>query len=571
MKTDAMQFFTGGNEMQPRRMDCARGRDIKGDSAGFATERSRCADTVPFKKVLDEVTAGNVAAQRITKNTMAKRETSDVDRSASNERVRDNSADVAGKEDSDPYTATPEVMTDGTTAASVSADGQADVVNPADDSEVLMIDDDLAASAEQIVREALKDISEVLGLSIFKGLSELSLREVSGDTKEQFSEIVFILKKMIQGFELGRATGVAIETPNTMVDGANIDAVTDILRTSTFKIEVACNVLGIAESVQKQVAIKMELNGAAGIIQATDPLTITMASQHTERLFGGLFTETPKSAELAALIGQVKKLLAENGGEPPLVTVDNKEGVTPAKLDVQQFDAQVYRALLKIDKKDNVGLENNEAALGNGKTELPKTVQSGVVLAQNLAADTVQGSDTMPVPDMKSGMPQPILGGIESRISGTLLKMADETIMDHITGKLQMVIRSGLSDVRIHLRPESLGEVTMRIRMEGGVVLGKIEVQNQQVKEIMERNLPMLKDALAQQNLNTGSFEITINSGHGRQSGGSLQSPWHEGETAEGSLNNQGKEEENDTSGKEQPPGSETGRRFGSNSVEYFA
>ncbi|MBN1576083.1 MAG: flagellar hook-length control protein FliK, partial [Chitinispirillaceae bacterium] len=103
------------------------------------------------------------------------------------------------------------------------------------------------------------------------------------------------------------------------------------------------------------------------------------------------------------------------------------------------------------------------------------------------------------------------------------------------------------------------------------VVAAKIEVQNQQVKEIMERNLPMLKDALAQQNLTAGSFDIQINGGSGRHPGAASQEPWNEQETAQGNLFQKEKEDENSSSDRQQQPGRETGRRFGSNSVEYFA
>jgi len=110
--------------------------------------------------------------------------------------------------------------------------------------------------------------------------------------------------------------------------------------------------------------------------------------------------------------------------------------------------------------------------------------------------------------------------------------------------------------------------------MEGDVVLAKIEVQNQQVKEIMERNLPMLKDALAQQNLNAGAFDVQVNSGNGRHFGNMPHAPWNQEETAgNGMSGGQGREDEEHryTGDQGRHPESDTGRRFGSNSVEYFA
>jgi flagellar hook-length control protein FliK len=103
-------------------------------------------------------------------------------------------------------------------------------------------------------------------------------------------------------------------------------------------------------------------------------------------------------------------------------------------------------------------------------------------------------------------------------------------------------------------------------------VLAKIEVQNQQVKEIMERNLPMLKDALAQQNISAGQFDISIGTGMGRHTGGQAHNPWNNEDMVYGGLHENGHEKDEDPSSrKQQRQEDETGRRFGNNSIEYFA
>ena len=43
----------------------------------------------------------------------------------------------------------------------------------------------------------------------------------------------------------------------------------------------------------------------------------------------------------------------------------------------------------------------------------------------------------------------------------------------------------------------------------------RIQVENQQVKQIVESNLQLLKDALAEQNLQAGSFEVNVGDGWG--------------------------------------------------------
>lgn len=555
MRTDAMESFFGGNGKAAARMDCTGFQKRNSTGMESAARQDQVAGKRPFKKALAEVTAENVAAYRSTKATVAKRESGSV--KTSRETDRRNSLNEENRE---TRQIPEELLQFLLSTVSESKDGV-----PV--AETMLISDDVADSAEAMVGEALTVLSEALGISIFGNLNEFSLKEVGKDTQGQFAEIVFTLRKMLQAFEASGEQGMPIELPTGTVEGEGIDALADVLRVSVFKIEVACSMLGIAEPVQRQVAMQMEAFQAGGIIQATDPSTIMMASQHTEKLFKGMFSGDETSSELTALVQQVKKLLAEHGEDTSGIMVEMAAGGKPApfKGDLQQFDATVYRAMLKIDKEVKVEQENGQAVIAGDKEGSVKLAQPAIPVAQD--------PDTNVVPAVQPGVQFGTGIGSETRISSTLMRMTDETVMEQISGKLQTAVRSGMSEVRIQLRPESLGEVSMRIRMEGDVVLAKIEVQNQQVKEIMERNLPMLKDALAQQNLNTGAFEIQVNSGNGRHFGNMPHSPWNQEETAGNGVSGQGgDDEEHGYTGEQgRRPGSDTGRRFGSNSVEYFA
>lgn len=555
MKTDAMNSFNGGSGMAATRMDCT------GNGMGSAAGNNDTDVKSPFRKKLDEVTSENVAAYRSSRAVADKKEKHGVHTAAGN--GDEENGKTRKSDDCSDVISSDELLQLLTTA----------IQEGEEDGQTVQIADDVADNAEEVVREVLTALSEALGISIFGNLDDLSLTEVGKDTCEQFAEIVATLKKMLQAFEFGREQGIAIELPSGTMDGEGIDALSDTLRVSVFKIEVACSMLGIGESVQKQVEVQMDAYQTGGIIQATDPSTISMARQHTDRLFGGLFSGGQSTSELAELTVQVKKLLAENGGDASALTIEQSGKQVPIKGDLQQFDATVYRAMLKIDKEDHAGQQNGEAVHSGEKQGFMKAGQPVIPVAKDPAAmNTVDQSEAGAVQTIQPGMPQNVAPGNETRLSGTLMRMTDETVMEQITDRLQSVVRSGASEVRIQLRPESLGEVTIRIRMDGDVVLTKIEVQNQQVKEIMERNLPMLKDALAQQNITAGSFDVQVNNGTGRHFGNMPNSPWSEEETAQNSFADGGREEEQGYGEEErQYRSSDTGRRFGSNSVEYFA
>jgi flagellar hook-length control protein FliK len=557
-----MESFFGGNGKADARMDRTGFQKRNGIGMGSVSRRHEAVVKRPFEKALAEVTAENTAAHRSAHVTKPRRDTGCAQ--------RDNNAmkKAAREREIDDREYLSEELRQLLADSMVNEEG---IVSEGENASVL-IPDEIADNAEAVIRETLAVLSEALGIQIFGNLEEFSLKEVGSDTQKQFAEIVFTLKKMLQAFEFSREQGMPVELPSGTVEGEGIDALSDVLRVSAFKIEVACTMLGIAESVQKQVAVQMEVYQASGIIQATDPSTLVMAARHTERLFKGLFTDEQGTSELSTLVQQVKKLLAENSGEVSVSTASSGEATT-AKADLRQFDAEVYRALLKIDKMSKVEQQNGSAVIGEEKTASFKLGQLNVPIAQEPSEVTSpEQAESATVLQLQPGMQQGGTVGTDVRMAGALMRMTDETVMEQINAKLQTVLRSGMSEVRIQLRPESLGEVSMRIRMEGDVVLAKIEVQNQQVKEIMERNLPMLKDALAQQNINAGTFDVQVNNGSGRHFGNMPNSPWNEEETARQGLGGERREDDHGAAREHgHHPDSETGRRFGSNSVEYFA
>jgi len=150
-------------------------------------------------------------------------------------------------------------------------------------------------------------------------------------------------------------------------------------------------------------------------------------------------------------------------------------------------------------------------------------------------------------------------------------------VIRQISEKLNNAVRSGANEIRMVLRPEALGEVRMSLRIQGDVVFARMQVENKQVKAVVESNLQSLKDSLNRQNLEFGAIDVEV----GAQSDGG-KSPnelWQE--MAERSESPRGFRP-NVAVGSDGTPidggsdgfvslGSDTGRRFGDNTFEYFA
>jgi len=152
-----------------------------------------------------------------------------------------------------------------------------------------------------------------------------------------------------------------------------------------------------------------------------------------------------------------------------------------------------------------------------------------------------------------------------------------EAVIRQIAERMQHAVRNGAHEVRMTLRPEALGEVRMSIRVEGDVVMARMQVENRQVKAIVESHLQSLKDTLEKHNMQFGAVSIDV--GTDADSDRSPRQAWQElAEAAERSGARRFRESGaagGSADGEEIDPvsgarGSDTGRRFGNNTFEYF-
>ena len=87
-------------------------------------------------------------------------------------------------------------------------------------------------------------------------------------------------------------------------------------------------------------------------------------------------------------------------------------------------------------------------------------------------------------------------------------RVVQQTI-DHLT----LHARGESSSVTVKLHPEELGELQLRMVMEGDQLKVHLQAQSQQVQEVLERNFPRLRDALQDQGITVDDFQVSVDSG----------------------------------------------------------
>ncbi len=100
---------------------------------------------------------------------------------------------------------------------------------------------------------------------------------------------------------------------------------------------------------------------------------------------------------------------------------------------------------------------------------------------------------------------------VESVKKAVTMPSAERTnIFNQVVESAKVVLQEGKSEMTLQLKPEHLGRLSVEIVTERGIMMARFEAESQQVKEIIESNLSLLKDALESQGLNVQGFSVSV-------------------------------------------------------------
>jgi flagellar hook-length control protein FliK len=499
-----------------------------------------------FKKVINDVAKSNRQAQKSKDPSHS----SNSDDSPTTAVDKDNPA-----------------STDGSASLKQSiADDSEDQVSGANDK-----DSDLS-NASQVVTEALSTIAQLLNLSSSQGNVTIQTNNLSDSSKEQLAEILYSLKGISSQLEEAVNNNQSVVINGATLDASQAASIDKLLRVETFHIEMALETAGVSADIADILAQKNNVSSANnGIVSATDPSQISMPASQIKQVMENIDSDTTDETvdtlfqKLAASLRDANTSsgnTAVGGNKLQDVQVVSTQE-TAQNSDTGGFDSKVMRTILKID---NTEAENQDAADGVVKLNL---ASSKTPVAENPAGSAQNSDNSSAVSLVDSGNSNnqnnmfSVLSDIKTTTTG---KLVEDSVMNQVTDKLQSAVKNGVNEIRLLLKPESLGEMRVKLTVDGDVVMGKIYVESQQVKHILESNMQTLKDSFAQHNLQVGTFEVNVGGDSWKQMT-DMQNP------DSGFVNAGNKEVENAQADNipDVANGMDTGRRFGSNTFEFFA
>lgn len=96
-----------------------------------------------------------------------------------------------------------------------------------------------------------------------------------------------------------------------------------------------------------------------------------------------------------------------------------------------------------------------------------------------------------------------------------------QTVTNQVMMKVKLMTGENKQEMEMHLKPESLGKLSLKIVHERGEILAKISAENEQVKSILESNMQLLKDALEKSGLSVQSLSVSVGNGKDKNQGSS--------------------------------------------------
>ncbi|HKP98043.1 MAG TPA: flagellar hook-length control protein FliK [Fibrobacteria bacterium] len=145
----------------------------------------------------------------------------------------------------------------------------------------------------------------------------------------------------------------------------------------------------------------------------------------------------------------------------------------------------------------------------------------------------------------------------------------EPSALEQIAKKMSAIGHKSGEEISIQLSPEHLGKVRVSLEMKEGGMSARIAVESDNVKQQVEAGISALKDALENQGIKLQGLEVSVDQRHG-----SLFNP--DGSNAESFFHRNGRggqggtERGAEVAPFESAPESDTGRRWGYNTMEYI-
>lgn len=196
---------------------------------------------------------------------------------------------------------------------------------------------------------------------------------------------------------------------------------------------------------------------------------------------------------------------------PALVSGENSQGLAPGQPGEPGWQAAAVVTAVSPDAESDARQFSPFARPAVGKvTETAQPSDSGPTEFASL----MSRSDSSPL----GGVARAAVAAEATAVAATLPPVPEARIVDQVVSRLSMSSASGETNLSMILHPKELGEVRVDLISGKDGLRAHLHSQTQMVQEVLERNLPRLREAFESQGLKISDLQVSCDA---RRDGGS--------------------------------------------------
>lgn len=313
---------------------------------------------------------------------------------------------------------------------------------------------------------SVEDLKDVKKLALFMDKLAVML-ELNDSQKEILIKLGKEASKQVKaedGIEVattGESSGTA---PNNNTKAIDLSRISD-------EVKAKLNQL-IQKATVNPEAVDLEISKVIEAMKAQKQAKVTVVEQIDTKVSTGSTTSGIPNAEQLSVEGNATNV-KESAKARDLKEADTSESTdsSDAKTTV---NTQTVNTVVNSDQNQQLNQQNMQT-IGDVKVG---TINNQTVVEKSVFT-----------------MPQPI---------------KTSEVLNQVVEQAKVIIGQDKTEMVIQLKPDHLGKLELKVVTEQGIVAAKFIAESQQVKEVIETNMQLLKDSLQKQGISIDGISVQV-------------------------------------------------------------
>ena len=214
------------------------------------------------------------------------------------------------------------------------------------------------------------------------------------------------------------------------------------------------------------------------------------------------------SKEKSENIKDIKEFQIKNLEEKNIK--ESKENFKETELNKNSENIEEINSDYNFDFEDNIQSNKRENKTENLNNNLSNNLNKTISEDNGAELTIINMKDSPESANLKGFNHYNNVSKAQNSNSLTENMIKFQDLMGKLVEKAQVAINNGKSEVLMSLNPEYLGKVRLKISMEGDNFVGRIFVDNSEIKDIFTKNLDTVITSLNEIGINIEGFDVML-------------------------------------------------------------